>query len=156
MQPFRRMGQKVAMFVNSAALNGDIRPQGRQGFFKPRRAVDDNEFRRLQTARDGVVEQSSPSDFALATHVLDGEQNFLAVGARAGLANSDSSLSGFSGAPVETGKEQAVQVRCNEGVAIRIGPERCVGVREGDGEASVGERIGQPWSRESPQSRAPT
>lgn len=73
-----------------------------------------------------------------------------------GLANLDSSLSGFSGAPVETGKEQAVQVRCNEGVAIRIGPEPCVGVREGDGEASAGERIGQPWSRESPQSRAPT
>ena len=44
MQPFRRMGQKVAMFVNRAALNGDIRPQGRQGFFKPRRAVDDDEL----------------------------------------------------------------------------------------------------------------
>jgi len=42
-----------------------------------------------------------------------------------------------------------VQVRCNEGVAIRIGPEPCVGVREGAGEASAGERIGQPLSRES-------
>ena len=42
-----------------------------------------------------------------------------------------------------------MQVRCNEGVAIRIGPEPCVGVREGDGEASVGERIGQPLSREN-------
>jgi hypothetical protein len=42
-----------------------------------------------------------------------------------------------------------VQVRCNEGVAIHIGPEPCVGVREDDGEASAGERIGQPWSRES-------
>jgi len=42
-----------------------------------------------------------------------------------------------------------VQVRCNEGVAIRIGPEPRVGVREGDGEASVGERIGQPLSREN-------
>jgi hypothetical protein len=42
-----------------------------------------------------------------------------------------------------------VQVRCNEGVAIRIGPEPCVSVREDDGEASAGERIGQPWSRES-------
>jgi hypothetical protein len=31
-----------------------------------------------------------------------------------------------------------VQVRCNEGVAIRIGPEPCVGVREDDGEASAG------------------
>jgi hypothetical protein len=42
-----------------------------------------------------------------------------------------------------------VKVHCNEGVAIRIGPEPCVGIREDDGEASVGEHIGQPLSRES-------
>jgi len=42
-----------------------------------------------------------------------------------------------------------VKVFYDEGVAIRIGPEPCAGIREGDGEASVGERIGQPWSRES-------
>ena len=42
-----------------------------------------------------------------------------------------------------------MKVLYGEGVAIRIGPEPCVGIREGDGEASVGERIGQPWSRES-------
>jgi hypothetical protein len=40
-----------------------------------------------------------------------------------------------------------VQVHYGEGVAIHIGPEPCVGTREGDGEASVGERIGQPLSR---------
>jgi hypothetical protein len=42
-----------------------------------------------------------------------------------------------------------VQVRRNEGVAIHIGPEPCVGIREDVGEASAGERIGQPLSRES-------
>jgi hypothetical protein len=42
-----------------------------------------------------------------------------------------------------------VQVHHGEGVAIRIGPEPCVGIREGVGEASVGERIGQLLSRES-------
>jgi hypothetical protein len=42
-----------------------------------------------------------------------------------------------------------VRVPYGEGVAIRIGPEPCVGTREGVGEASVGERIGQLWSRES-------
>jgi hypothetical protein len=42
-----------------------------------------------------------------------------------------------------------VQVHCDEGVANRIGPEPCVGVREGVGEASVGECVGQPLSRES-------
>ncbi len=39
-----------------------------------------------------------------------------------------------------------MQVRCNEGVAICIGPEPCAGIREGVGEASVGERTGQPLS----------
>ena len=41
-----------------------------------------------------------------------------------------------------------MQVHCDEGVAIRIGPEPCAGAREGAGEASVGERVGQPLSRE--------
>jgi|SRR5664279_6274005 len=35
-----------------------------------------------------------------------------------------------------------------EGVAIHDGPESCVGVREGDGEALTGVRAGQPLSRE--------
>jgi hypothetical protein len=42
-----------------------------------------------------------------------------------------------------------VQVRYDEGSAIRIGPKPCVGPREGAGEASVGEHTGQPLSRES-------
>jgi hypothetical protein len=41
-----------------------------------------------------------------------------------------------------------VQVHYDEGVANHIGPEPCAGVREGIGEASAGERIGQPLSRE--------
>jgi len=39
-----------------------------------------------------------------------------------------------------------VQVRHDEGVAIRIGPEPCAVVCKGDSEASVGECIGQPLS----------
>ena len=41
-----------------------------------------------------------------------------------------------------------MKVRHDEGVANRIGPEPCDAIREGCVEASVGERIGQPWSRE--------
>ena len=41
-----------------------------------------------------------------------------------------------------------MQVHCGEGVAIYTGPKPCVGIREGAGEASVGECIGQPLSRE--------
>ena len=42
-----------------------------------------------------------------------------------------------------------MQVHYDEGVAIHIGPEPCAGARKGVGEASVGECIGQPLSRES-------
>jgi hypothetical protein len=41
-----------------------------------------------------------------------------------------------------------VQVHYDEGVAIHIGPEPCAGVREDVGEASVGERAGQPLSHD--------
>ena len=41
-----------------------------------------------------------------------------------------------------------MKVRHDEGVANRIGPEPCAGAREGTGEASVGECIGQPLSRD--------
>jgi hypothetical protein len=42
-----------------------------------------------------------------------------------------------------------VKVRYGEGLAIHTGPEPCVGTREGDDEASVGDHTGQPLSRES-------
>jgi len=41
-----------------------------------------------------------------------------------------------------------VQVHCDEGIANHIGPEPCADVREGIGEASAGDRIGRPFSRE--------
>jgi len=41
-----------------------------------------------------------------------------------------------------------VQVSYSEGVANHTGPESCVSVREGRGEALTGECIGQPLSRE--------
>ena len=41
-----------------------------------------------------------------------------------------------------------MQVRCNEGVAIRIGPEPCGCIREDAAEASVGVHAGQPSSHD--------
>jgi hypothetical protein len=41
------------------------------------------------------------------------------------------------------------EIHCDEGVAIRIGPEPCAVLREGIGEASVGVRAGKPLSRVS-------
>ena len=42
-----------------------------------------------------------------------------------------------------------MRVGHGEGVAIHIDPKPCIGVREGDGEASAGVSAGQPLSRES-------
>jgi len=41
-----------------------------------------------------------------------------------------------------------VQVHRDEGVAAHIGPKPCAGIREHVGEASAGERAGQPLSRD--------
>jgi hypothetical protein len=41
-----------------------------------------------------------------------------------------------------------VQVHYDEGIANRIGPEPCAGIREDVGEASGRERAGQPLSRD--------
>ena len=42
-----------------------------------------------------------------------------------------------------------MQVHYDEGIANHIGPEPCAVVRKGGGEASAGERIGQPLSLEN-------
>jgi hypothetical protein len=49
-----------------------------------------------------------------------------------------------------------VQVLYDEDLASHIGPEPCVVSREGQGEASAGDRAGWPLSRERALSRAPT
>lgn len=49
-----------------------------------------------------------------------------------------------------------MRVHYDEGLATRIGPEPCAGIREGVGEASAGERAGQPLSRDSLLSWVPT
>ena len=41
-----------------------------------------------------------------------------------------------------------MQVHYDDGIANHIGPEPCAGIREGVGEASAGERAGQPLSRD--------
>jgi hypothetical protein len=49
-----------------------------------------------------------------------------------------------------------VEVLYSEDLASHAGPEPCVVVREGGGEASAGDRAGWPLSRERAVSRAPT
>ena len=49
-----------------------------------------------------------------------------------------------------------MKVLYDEDLASHIGPEPCVVSREGQGEASAGERAGWPLSRVRPLSRVPT
>jgi hypothetical protein len=46
-----------------------------------------------------------------------------------------------------------VKIHYGEGVAIHTGPEPCANLREDVGEASAGERAGQPLSRERDSDR---
>src|ERR687887_2352609 len=73
------MGQKIAMLVNRAALEQNIRPQRGERFFKAWSAIDDDELRRSQAAVDEIIEEAPPGGFAFAAHVLDREQHLLAV-----------------------------------------------------------------------------
>ena len=54
----------------------------------------------------------------------------------------------------ETGKEQSVKVRYDEGVATRVAPKPCIAAREGGGEASAGVRAGQPLVRQAKLARS--
>ena len=49
-----------------------------------------------------------------------------------------------------------MQVCCIEGLANHGGTELCAVIREGHGEASTGEHMGQPLNRESLSFRVPT
>ena len=47
-----------------------------------------------------------------------------------------------------------MKVRCDEGLAIHVGPEPCACLREEAGEASAGERTGQPLVRQAKLARS--
>ena len=73
------MGEEVAMFVNRAALDQNIRPKPGQRLLDAWSAIDDDELSPLQAAFDEVVEERSPGGFAFTAHVLARERHLLAV-----------------------------------------------------------------------------
>jgi hypothetical protein len=76
-QLLRRMGQEVAMFVNRAALDRDIRPQRRKRGGQARSPIDDQQVRRGKPAGSETIEESPPGGLALATHIAQAEQHLL-------------------------------------------------------------------------------
>jgi hypothetical protein len=69
-QPIGSMGQKIAMFMNCAALDQGVQPQCSQRFLKAWSAIDDDEFRRAEAAFDEIIEKRPPSGFAFAARRL--------------------------------------------------------------------------------------
>src|SRR5919202_349834 len=83
MQPLGRVGQKVAVLVNRAALERNIGPQRRKCFLQAGGPIHDDELGCLQATGREIVEQRAPSRLALPAHVLDREQDLLPVTADA-------------------------------------------------------------------------
>ncbi len=67
------------MLVDGAALGRHIAPDGRQSRLQARAAVDDQKLGLAQPTLHEVIENRSPGLLCLATHVLHGQQYFLAV-----------------------------------------------------------------------------
>src|ERR1700745_610131 len=68
------MGQKIAMLVNRAAWDQNLRPKRGERFLKAGSAIGDDELRRLQAAFDEIIEERPPGSFAFSTHVLDRQE----------------------------------------------------------------------------------
>src|SRR6202043_2595166 len=78
-QPVGRMGEKITVLMHRAALDQHVAPERGKSFLEAGCAIDNDEFRRLQTSIDQIIEERPPGRLALSTHVLDRQQNFLAV-----------------------------------------------------------------------------
>ena len=80
MRVFGGMAQKVAVFVNRAALDRQgLAPECDEGGFQPGCAINKDELRPFQTACVEIAEEHAPCSFALAAHIHDGKQHLLTI-----------------------------------------------------------------------------
>ena len=89
------MSQEVALLVDGAALDRHVVPQARKRRLEALAAVDDDQLRLDQAARQELLEHGPPGGFAFTAHVTDRKHHLLPVAAdtehdqqrdRAGLA----------------------------------------------------------------------
>ena len=76
----RRFALKVPELVHATPLHGRPRPDLPDGPPQPGVALDDNQYRRLQPARDETVETALPRRERLARAEIEGEELLAAVG----------------------------------------------------------------------------
>jgi hypothetical protein len=60
------MGEKISVFMHRTALDRHVAPERGKSFFEARRAIDDDEFWRLQAAVNQIIEERPPGGFALS------------------------------------------------------------------------------------------
>lgn len=72
----RRLALKIAQLVHAAPLDRSLGPDEPDGALQPSIAVDDRQHRRLQPARDEIVEAPLPRRERLACAQLQGEELF--------------------------------------------------------------------------------
>ena len=73
------VGEEIAVLMHRASLYQHAIPNGGDRALKPRAAIDDEKLGPPQAALDEIVEHGAPSLGALATHLLDRQEHFLAV-----------------------------------------------------------------------------
>gem|GEM_PF-4438239 len=56
MQPVGRMGEKITVLMHRAALDQHVAPERGKSFLEAGCAIDNDEFRRLQTSIDQIIE----------------------------------------------------------------------------------------------------
>src|ERR1700760_3277318 len=83
MQALGSVREKITVLMHGAPLHRHAIPNGGNRALKPRAAINDEELGPPQAALDEVVEHGAPSLGALAAHLLDRQENFLAVLAHA-------------------------------------------------------------------------
>jgi hypothetical protein len=57
--------------MHRAALDQHVAPERGKSFLEAGCAIDNHEFRRLQTSIDQIIEERPPGRLALSAHVLD-------------------------------------------------------------------------------------
>src|ERR1700680_2798892 len=75
----RGVREEIAVLMPRASLYQHAIPNGGDRALKPRAAIDDEKLGPPQAALDEIVEHGAPSLGALATHLLDRQEHFLAV-----------------------------------------------------------------------------
>src|SRR5580704_19357557 len=79
MQALGGVREEITVLMHGAPLHRHAIPNSGNRALKPRAAINDEELGPPQATLDEIIEHSAPSLGALAAHLFDSQENFLAV-----------------------------------------------------------------------------